>query len=145
MNNDRGFATSPLPIFSPRHLSWQQTFDSRLSSIDFVVRSDRPKALRAALYPVDRERFEIIDQARGLPLKSTEIVEEAPDGSIGEKLCVIFPALVRKGSDNGRDIVLVKATILAALHGPVIRRRTRKPIPSEETAQSLAEASTSFV
>lgn len=77
------------------------------------------------MFPVDRERFEIIDQASGMPLKPTDVVQEAADGSIGEKLCIIFPALVREGRTESGEIELVKATILVALHGPV--RRERKP------------------
>jgi hypothetical protein len=66
-------------------------------------------------------RFQIIDQASAQPVRTSDTVTGRRDGRIGEKLCVVQPALVRKGKNGGRDITLVRATILCNLDQPVVR------------------------
>jgi hypothetical protein len=78
------------------------------------------------LHSADLDRFDVLDQASGMLLKPAHVFKEAADGTIGEILCVIFPAFVRKTKENRPDIVLVKATILAGLHAPVQRAGRRK-------------------
>lgn len=78
------------------------------------------------LYLGENRAFKIINQASGQPIRSSDVFKSNQDGKIGEKLCLIHPALVRKGKESGRDVNLVKATMLCSFDYLMARRRKTK-------------------
>lgn len=83
-------------------------------------------------------RFKIIDQTSAQPVRNSDTMTGRQDGRIGEKLCVVQPALVRKGKNGGRDITLVKATILCNFDHPVVRPKKTKKVALDAAAQQAA-------
>lgn len=73
------------------------------------------------LFETERAKYRIINAANGQAFRDSDIVEAGYNGRIGKKLCVVHPALVRKGEKEGEDVVLTKATILASLDKPIGR------------------------
>ena len=68
-----------------------------------------------ALYREDMECNILLDAVTGSKLRrSTDIVYDNHD-SFGQRLCVIFPALVRR-NPAGQDIKIGKATLLVKLN-----------------------------
>jgi hypothetical protein len=101
----------------------------------------RNAAEPTALYEQDMGRYNLIDQAKSQPVQSTDVINAVPDGKIGTLRCVIHHALVRKGKAGGRDITLVKPTILCSFDSPVTRRKRVKQgiSESEENRQTTGE------
>ena len=83
----------------------------------------------------DSVKFKIIDQATAQHLRSSDLMKATPDGRVGQKLCVIHPGLVRKGQNDGREIVLVKPTILCKFDHHLGRRRKIKQATVESGEQ----------
>lgn len=83
----------------------------------------------ASFFGPGNHDFKIIDQASAQLVRTSDTFKVTTrDGRIGEMLCVVQPALVRKGKNGGRDITLVKATILCNLDHPVVRRKKTKQV-----------------
>ena len=92
---------------------------------DFVPKS-HPES--RVLYLADFQKFKVIDQASGQPVRGSTIAVVDGRARVGEKLCVIHPALIRQGRGGDKDVLLVKATILVKLDRPVVRKgKGRKP------------------
>lgn len=73
------------------------------------------------LFNDDRAKYKIINAANSQPIHDSDIIEAGPNGRIGKKLCVIHPALVRRGQGERGDMVLTQATILASPDKPISR------------------------
>ena len=84
------------------------------------------------LFNNERTEYKIINAANSQPIRDSDIIEAGPNGRIGKKLCVIHPALVRRGQGERGDIVLTKATILASLDKPISRPQRAKTQPNIE-------------
>lgn len=89
-----------------------------------------------ALFLHEIQDFNVLDRSTAQLLRSSDMIQAGPDSRIGEKLCMIHPAFVRKGKNGGRDITLVKATILCGFDQPIHRRRTKKATSDGETAHA---------
>ncbi|KAF7511580.1 hypothetical protein GJ744_004168 [Endocarpon pusillum] len=76
--------------------------------------------------------IKVVDQATAQLIRPSDTFIANRDGRVGEMLCVIQPGLVRMGRNGGRNITLVKATILCRFDHPVVRRRKAKKIKGEE-------------
>jgi hypothetical protein len=101
----------------------------------------RNAAEPTALYEQDMERCKLIDQAKSQPVRSTDVINAGPDGKIGTLRCVVHHALVRKGKSGGRDITLVKPTILCSFDSPVTRRkRARQGVVESEDGQMAGDS-----
>ena len=105
----------------------------RLSPTTYLFSSEHD--LGEPLFTGDIQGLKIINQASGQPIRSLDIIEATQDGKIGEKLCVVHPALVRKGKESGDDITLVKPTVLCNFDCPVTRRKKTKDRAGEAMEQ----------
>ena len=76
--------------------------------------------------------FKVIDQATAQLIRPSDTFKANRDGRVGGMLCVVQPGLVRMGQNGGRNITLVKATILCRLDHPVVRAKKVKKIMGEE-------------
>ena len=70
----------------------------------------------------DLGKYKLMDAQTGQPIRGPSSVVVGKDGRAGEKLCVIQPALVRRGINGAKDVTLVKATVLASFDSPTLRR-----------------------
>ena len=59
-------------------------------------------------------------------MRSVDVIHPGPDGKIGRILFIVHHALVKKGKNGGRDITLVKATVLCKFDYPVTRGKKAK-------------------
>ncbi|KAF7513227.1 hypothetical protein GJ744_010623 [Endocarpon pusillum] len=91
------------------------------------------------LFKNERTEYEITNTANSQPIRDSDIVEAGPNGRIGKKLCVIHPALVRRGRGERADMVLTQTTILASLDKPVSRPPRAKTQPNIEVRIELRE------
>lgn len=96
----------------------------RLSPTSYTFNSDYVAG--GPLFMGEIREMRIINEASGQPIRSLDVVKKAHDGRIGIKLCLLHPALVRKSKESGRDVTLVKATMLCNFDHPVTRRRKTK-------------------
>ncbi len=83
------------------------------------------------LFGQQMDGFKAIDQATSQLIRPSDVFKATQDGRVGEMLCVIQPGLVREGQNGGRNITLVKATVLCRFDHPVVRRRKAKKITGE--------------
>lgn len=61
------------------------------------------------------------------PLRDTAIVEAGLNDRVGKRLCIVHPALLRRGGKGRSDIIRTKATILTSLNRPISRpEKTKK-------------------
>jgi len=72
----------------------------------------------------DLGSYSMIDVVEDRPVKNSTILYYHDDGTFGEGLCVLHPALVRHGKD--REIVIRKPVILVKLHRPASKRKGSK-------------------
>ncbi|ERF70435.1 hypothetical protein EPUS_04713 [Endocarpon pusillum Z07020] len=84
------------------------------------------------LFDDERREYKIINAAYSQPIRDNDIIEVGPNGRIGKKLCVIHPALVRRGQGERGDMVLTQATILASLDKPISRPQRANTQPKIE-------------
>lgn len=77
--------------------------------------------------------FKAVDEATAQLIRSSDILKADRDGRVGEMLCIIQPGMMRKGQNGGRNVTLVKATILCRFDHAVARRRKIK----KSTGESL--------
>jgi hypothetical protein len=96
--------------------------------IDFVPRDSMHSRV---LYGADLERYKAVDNASGQPIRGVKNVVIGINGRIGEKLCVIHPALKRRGKSVEKDVVLVPTTILVKLDLPAIPRGKAKMVSAD--------------
>jgi hypothetical protein len=87
---------------------------------------------RRVLIETERTKYRIINAATCQPLRESDIVTVSPKGRVGKKLCVIHPALTRRGENEKENTILTKATILASLDYPIGR-----PKPKQETRPNV--------
>lgn len=101
-------------------LAHEMRLSPRSYAFDIAFRFSASNRDRVLFYG-DMAKYRIINTATCQALRKSDLVAVAQDGRIGEKLCVVHPALVlRRGIEQG-NIVLTKATILARLDYPVNR------------------------
>lgn len=94
------------------------------------------------LFGQQMDGFKVIDQANSQLIRPSDTFKVNWDGRVGKILCMVQPALVRKGQNGCRNITLVKAVILCRFDHAVVRRRKAKKITSEpldSTAQHKQE------
>ena len=60
----------------------------------------------------DLKSYDVIDVSTGQPVRASSIKQLEAGAKIGEKLCTVRPALVRKGKSEDEDLLLLKATIM---------------------------------
>jgi hypothetical protein len=68
-----------------------------------------------SLYEVDFDKYDVIDARTDAKVRSKKKLRPDNTGCYGLKLCIIYPALRRVSTRDGRKVTLVKATILAEL------------------------------
>ena len=84
---------------------------------------DREQKL--TMYIGELESFHVIDAADERTIRSKKNVQAAADGRIGIKLCAIWPALVRPGTDDSKEVILKKACVLVKLDHVQTRNRRK--------------------
>ena len=99
-------------------VAWELSKQLRTSSAKYKFDEryiDGTTSKAKAIYREDMECSILLDSGTGSKLRrSTDVVFDS-NGSFGQRLCVIFPALVRSKAD-GQDIKIGKATLLVALN-----------------------------
>jgi hypothetical protein len=78
------------------------------------------------LFNKDRAKSRIINVANRQPLRDTDIVEAGLNDRVGKRLCIVHPALLRRGGKGRSDIIRTKATILTSLNRPISRSEKTK-------------------
>ena len=78
------------------------------------------------LYERDLRQYRVLNEATGQPIRGEKSVQVGLDGRVGEKLCVVHPAMVRCGQSGESGLTLIPATILVKLDMPEVRRGKMK-------------------
>ena len=76
--------------------------------------------------------FTVINSSTGQPLKASSMFDTAQDGKIGEKLCVLHPALTRRGTGGGEDITIIKATVVVKFDQEVKKMTKKRKVVEPE-------------
>lgn len=87
------------------------------------------------LYGREMQEHKFIDAKTGQMLRRSAIKEHAEDTIIGEKIRNVFPALVRKSPKKGRELILVKETILVHIYDEFLQKKQKRT----EAGASLLE------
>ncbi len=78
------------------------------------------------MYEGNLDEYDIIDGATGTKLRQATKPIAASDGRVGEMVCVVYPAFVRKASNSKARTQLCKATIVVAFDCAIPRGGKRK-------------------
>jgi hypothetical protein len=114
--------------------------DIRISPVTYQVA--HKYSIVEPLFCDDLHQFRVINQDSAQLIRKSDNIKAAQDGKIGKKLCVVHPALVRKGKNGGRDIVLVKATILCSFDRPGTRQKKTKQVTASAAVAAAQHATT---
>lgn len=87
-----------------------------------------PNKESGLLYGHDLNKYSLVDIKTIRELKPCSIKDHCGEKVIGQKLRSIFPGLVREGSKDGDEVLLVKETILVRIHDE-FRQKKRKRSP----------------
>lgn len=79
-----------------------------------------------AMYATEMSHYHVIDAATGYAVRAGSMPLADDRGRVGEKICCVYPALVRLASEMGPELVLCKATILVHFYQPIPRKSRSK-------------------
>lgn len=88
----------------------------------FDDKGSEPKLLRGH----EMQKYKLMDVRTGQVLKRSVIKDDDEETVIGEKLCVIFPALIRKGVKGGKEVTLAKETILVRIYDEFRQQKQKR-------------------
>ena len=88
------------------------------------VSDDEPEIL--ALFEGEVGIFKVTESVNGHPVRNASMLTADDNGKIGEKLCVIYPSLIRVGHNGAADLTIEKAAILVMLDHPQSRTGQRR-------------------
>ncbi|ETN47102.1 uncharacterized protein HMPREF1541_01292 [Cyphellophora europaea CBS 101466] len=78
-------------------------------------------------YSGELGKYKLVDAKTGQKLKRSSVKDLASDTVIGDKVCTIFPALERKGSNRGK-LALVEETMLVSIRERYRQKPKRKAV-----------------
>lgn len=79
-----------------------------------------------AMHTTEMSHYHVIDAATGCEVRAGSMPLADNRGRVGEKICCVYPALVRLASEMGPGLVLCKATILVHFYHPIPPKSRRK-------------------
>lgn len=78
------------------------------------------------LYGRELQEHKLMDAETGQMLKRSAIKEHSDDTIIGQTLCNVFPALIRKTAKDEKQLVVAKETILVQIHHDFRQKKQKR-------------------